>query len=100
MFHQVTRFFKNIGFGLRTRWKARRRRWPQQRPGIDPVTYLPPSEAERYWGGVTCGEAACARPVPSRNHADDHIATFGHHSNAQADLFRTVAKLQRQRAKR
>lgn len=101
MFHTVKRWAKNAGFTLKTMWRARKHRAPrEERYGNQPVTFYPPHEIEAYYGGVTCGDGACARPVPSKNHADDHINTFAHDGDAQVRLFRTVAALQRARSKR
>jgi hypothetical protein len=100
MFHQISRWVKNAGFTLKTMWRARKRRLPiEQRPGA-PVTFYPPHEIEQYFGGVTCSEAACARPKPAKDHADQHLGIGDTHSNAQANLFRLVNSLQRARARK
>lgn len=96
--HTLTKWVNGVGFGLKTRFKRRKRRSPPTGPNA-PVTFVPDVELRARTEGITCGEAACARPVPAKNHADARINGYSG-IDATNDLFRAVHRLEKYRSRR
>lgn len=99
MWH-VAKWIRNFGWSVKSRWRARRRRLPQQRPGIDPIIYTSDYDREQYFKGITCGPGALAEPKPAKNHLDDRLQAFTSAEEASARLFGLVHKLEKYRTRR